>query len=339
MGSNIPIIDLSPYLTGDPVGTAALAAAVDQANRDTGFLVVTGHGVPVTLIDSMDAVTRAFFALPLEQKLTVRCAVPERSRGYMPPRSRALAKSLGGQSPPDLVEYFSIGQPEVPAGVPYFGQPAAGVNFWPNDWPQQATVLGQEFKATWTAYYQELERLARDLIRVFALALRLDENWFDPFVGRHCSNLFANHYPALTQRPEPGQLRLGAHTDYGSLTLLYQDATPGGLQISRDGVWVDAPHVPGAFIVNIGDLMARWTNDRWVSTLHRVQNPADGRYEVPRLSIPFFHQPDYDALIEAIPTCTGPGNPPKYAPITSGENMTYKTLSTLDGARADGASA
>jgi isopenicillin N synthase-like dioxygenase len=135
----------------------------------------------------------------------------------------------------------------------------------------------------------------------------------------------------MTEAPEPGQLRLGAHTDYGSLTLLYQDETPGGLQVHRDGVWRDAPIVPGTFVVNIGDLMSRWTNDRWVSTLHRVQNPAQGRWDVPRLSIPYFHQPNYDAVIEAIPTCVAPGEQATYPPITSGDNLTYKTRSTLDG--------
>ena len=166
---------------------------------------------------------------------------------------------------------------------------------------------------------------------VFALALGLDRDWFVPTTDKHCTDMFANYYPAVTETAVPGQLRLGAHTDYGSLTVLYQDGTPGGLQVHRDGGWQDAPLVPGTFVVNIGDLMSRWTNDRWVSTLHRVQVPVQERWGVPRLSIPYFHQPNDDAVIEAIPTCVDVDNPPRYAPITSGENLTYKTESTFAG--------
>ncbi|MCW2528595.1 MAG: efe 2 [Pseudonocardiales bacterium] len=324
MDDSIPVIDLGPFRQGDPVGTAQLARAVDEANRSVGFLVVVGHGVSEDLITEMDETTRQFFALTPEEKLQVRSTEPAASRGYMPPKSRGLAKTLGTSSPPDLVEYFSAGQPVVP-DLAYFAPASAGINFRPNRWPSTPST----FESVWTTYYRRMEQLAGDLIHVFALALGLPEQWFDDSVGRHCSNMFANFYPVLTAPPEPGQLRLGAHTDYGSLTLLYQDDTKGGLQVHHDSQWVDAPHVPGAFIVNIGDLMARWTNDRWVSTLHRVQNPIDSRYDVPRLSIPFFHQPDYDALIEAIPTCVDDEHPARYEPITSGQNLEQKTRSSL----------
>jgi isopenicillin N synthase-like dioxygenase len=321
----VPSIDLTGFRAGDPEATASLAREVDRANREVGFLVVAGHGVPADLVSRMDAVTRAFFDLPAADKLAVRCEVPAESRGYMPAGSRALARSLGEDTPPDLVEYFSVGRPDVPAGDPYFEPANAGVNFRPNRWP----ALPPDFREIWTAYYRELERLAGELMQVFALALGLERTWFDDRIDKHISNLFANHYPPMTTPPAPGQLRLGAHTDYGSLTLLYQDGTPGGLQVFREGSWQDAPVVPGTFVVNIGDLMQRWTNDRWVSTLHRVQNPADGRHDTSRLSIPFFCQPNYDALIEAIPTCVGPDHPARYEPITSGENMAAKTQATL----------
>lgn len=321
----VPVIDLSPVHSGNATALQALARSVDRANREIGFLVVVGHGVDPQLIAEMDAVTRAFFELPMEQKLALRSEDPGTSRGYMPPRSRALARSIGQSTPPDLVEFLAMGQPDVPDDR-YHSPERAGINFRPNRWPAEPAQL----QAVWTAYYRRMEQLADDLIGVFALALGLPRDWFGPSVDRHCSNLFANHYPPVEVAPEPGQLRLGPHTDYGSLTLLYQDASPGGLQVHSGGHWVDAPHLPGSYIVNIGDLMARWTNDRWVSTLHRVSVPAGGHPSGSRLSIPFFHQPNYDAVIEAIPTCLVPGRAPKYPAITSGRNMEDKTRSSFD---------
>ena len=162
------------------------------------------------------------------------------------------------------------------------------------------------------------------------MALDLDGHYFDDNIDRHCSNLFATHYPEYDGAIEPGQLRLGAHTDYGSLTIVYQDEGAGGLQVHSGGRWIDVPALPGSFVVNLGDLLARWTNDRWVSTLHRVVNPdagSTGRSR--RISIPFFQQPNYDALIECLRSCQGPSNPPRYPPILSGVNMIEKTNRTL----------
>lgn len=129
-----------------------------------------------------------------------------------------------------------------------------------------------------------------------------------------------NCYPPQTSPPLPGQLRRGAHTDFGSLTILYQDAAPGGLQVQTAvGDWRDVPPVGGSFVVNLGDLMAAWTNDRWVSTMHRVVNPSTDVAATRRLSIAFFHQPNFDTIIECIPTCLAPGGRPRYEPVTSGQ--------------------
>lgn len=318
--SVVPVIDISPARR-DAAGRRAVADAIGAANESVGFLVIAGHGVPGELIDDMYRVTAEFFALPYEEKLAVRCVRPEESRGYMPPKSRALAYSRGERTPADLVEFFAAGLPEVPEDDPYYKPENAGVNFRPNVWPERPA----HFAEVWTRYYRAMEGLAQELMRLFALALDLDEHYFDDKIDKHCSNLFANHYPPLETPPEPGQLRLGAHTDYGSLTLLHQDDAAGGLQVFKDGEWHDVAAIPGTFIVNIGDLMARWTNDRWVSTLHRVQNPPLHDPASRRISIPFFCQPNYDALIEALPTCVSPENPAKYPPITSGRNMTEKT--------------
>lgn len=326
MTSSIPVMDLSPWFAASSVPRAALAQAIDDVNRTHGFLVVTGHGVSPSTIAAMDAATTAFFDMATEDKMATHPADPTWSRGYMPLRSRALAYSTGAESPPDLVEYFSIGKPDVDLTDPYYDPSHSSVHYHENIWPS----VPAEFRSAWTNYYLELESLAASLMGLFAVAVGLEESWFDDKVNKHCSNLFANHYPEYHGEIEEGQLRLGAHTDYGSLTIVYQNNDSGGLQILSDGTWLDVPVIPGVFVVNIGDLMARWTNDRWKSTLHRVVNPDAGKlHGSRRLSIPFFHQPNYDALIECLPTCQSADNPAKYAPILSGVNMLQKTNATL----------
>jgi isopenicillin N synthase-like dioxygenase len=182
------------------------------------------------------------------------------------------------------------------------------------------------FEVQMSQYYVAMSLLARDLMRMFALALGLDECWFDDRIDRQMSSLCLNHYPALTAVPLPGQLRAGAHTDYGTLTIVAPTAAPGGLQVrARDGKWDDVFVAPGTFVVNIGDMMAQWTNDRWVSTLHRVANPppaagGSGR----RLSLVFFHQPNPDAVVECIPGCSDCAHPPHYSPVTAGDYISRK---------------
>ena len=138
------------------------------------------------------------------------------------------------------------------------------------------------------------------------------------------------NYPAPAETPEPGQLRAGAHSDYGSLTILKTEDRPGGLQVQgKDSAWLDVPHLPGCFVVNIGDMLARWTNDRWVSTLHRVVNPPlDRAADSRRQSVVFFQNPNYDATVSCLPSCTDAANPPKYPPTTSGGHLREKFLST-----------
>jgi isopenicillin N synthase-like dioxygenase len=177
-----------------------------------------------------------------------------------------------------------------------------------------------------TRYFKELERLAADLMQIFAVGLELPANYFADKIDKQCGSLRALWYPEQPEAPFPGQLRAGAHTDYGSLTILKTEDAPGGLQVRRrDGEWINVDPVPGCFIINIGDLMMHWTNDRWVSTLHRVVNPPrDYALGSCRLSLAFFHQPNYDAEIRCLDTCQGPGNPAKYPPTTSGAHRLYK---------------
>jgi len=319
MASAVPVIDIAPWRAGAAADKDAVARAFDAACTTIGFVVVSGHGVDPALIDRAFAVMTRFFDLPLEQKLTVRPVSPV-YRGFMPIAKQGLAASLDNVTPPDLFERFSLGRVDVPDD-PYHRSRKTTFfadNVWSPAVPEMAAVMSD--------YYRAMERLAGTLMRIFAAALGLDETFFDDKINRHITSLCINHYPAQETEPLPGQLRAGAHSDYGSLTILAPTDAPGGLQVlAKDGTWQDVAPVPGAFIVNLGDLMAQWTNDRWVSTMHRVVNPPRERAaESRRLSIVFFHQPNDDAVIECLPSCTGPGNPPKYAPVTSGAHLLTK---------------
>jgi isopenicillin N synthase-like dioxygenase len=203
---------------------------------------------------------------------------------------------------------------------------AAGRHFSPNLWPVRPPGLRHVYEA----YYRVMDALAIDLMRLFAMALDLPEHYFDSSVDRSISRLRVRNYPAPETTPEPGQLRAGAHSDYGSLTILKTEDRPGGLQVqSSTGEWLDVPHRPGCFVVNIGDMLARWTNDRWVSTLHRVVNPpVEQAAASRRQSLVFFQNPNYDAVVACLPSCTDAGHPPKYPPTTSGEHLREKFLAT-----------
>jgi isopenicillin N synthase-like dioxygenase len=318
---SIPVVDMAPYLAGSDDGKQAVARAVDAACRATGFLIVTGHGVPAELIDEARAVSMRFFDLPLETKLQYKMP-SDRYRGYLTPGSESLAASYGMEAPPDIKESFSIGPVDVPDDD-YHSPANAGAFFAPNLWPAEVPELTE----VWSRYYREMERLATDLMRVFALALDLPEHFFDDKVDEHITNMSAIHYPPLTSEPLPGQLRGGPHTDFGSLTIVQRDNAPGGLQVQVGDDWIDAPYVDDSFVINLGDLMAEWTNDRWVSTVHQVSLPptlADAQSD--RLVFTFFHQPNYDARIEVLPTCCSEDDPPRYGTTTSGEHITRKIL-------------
>ena len=284
--SVVPVVDLES------------AAAVDEIARACeriGFLVVTGHGVPDELVGRMRDVSRAFFDLPEAEKLEL--ADGETRRGlpaYRPFRTETLAASAGETAPPDLKESLDWG----PA-IDGFG--------WPTK-PPELRVVFEDYRAAVSGVGARLRRL-------FALALGLPEDWFEPTFEGHSSSLRVINYPAQSGSTAPGQLRAGAHTDYGCMTIIAADDVPGGLQVqTRDGDWVDVHARPGSFVVNLGDMMARWTNDRWVATLHRVANPpagAGGRAR--RLSLVFFHDPRPDAVIECIPTA----GEPRYEPVTA----------------------
>ena len=320
-----PVVDISEFT--QPAGGSAsadkkhaIARLVDEVCRETGFLAVSGHAVPAATIDRAWNAARDFFDLPVDQKLQVKMLYDGYPYGYSPLQAEALAKSKGEGTPPDLKESFNIGPLEQKAYVE--NDPNADFRYATNIWPTEPAG----FEQAATEYYRALGGLAANIMRIFALALELPENYFDEKVDDPISALRMLNYPHSNAKPQPGQLRAGAHSDYGSLTILRADAAPGGLEIrSPEGGWVSVPALPGAFIVNIGDLMALWTNDRWVSTLHRVVNPpADASGSTRRQSFAFFHQPNWDAEISCIPTCLAKGERAKYAPVRSGEYLMNK---------------
>jgi len=322
----VPIIDIAPYYGGDPAAKSRLAAEVDRACRDIGFLVIAGHGVDPALIERVDRLSREFFDLPEAEKLKVRQPAADVTRGYTPLATEALARSRGDYGTEgDLNESLMIGPVDV-GDDPYFTAPAAGKHFHPNLWPARPEGLREAYEA----YFRAMSLLARDIMRLFALALGLEETFFDGKIDRHISRLRVRNYPAPATPPKPGQLRAGAHSDYGSVTILKTEASSGGLQVfNKNGEWVDVPIVPGTYIINLGELLARWTNDRWVATLHRVvAPPADRLSGSRRQSLVFFHNPNYDAEIACIPTCRSADEPAKYPPTTSGEHLRMQFVRT-----------
>jgi len=317
----IDVIDIGPYLAGDPDGTKRVARAVGAACERIGFLVIAGHGIPDALVRRVFDVSLAFFDLPLAEKLAVRSDDPGVPRGYSALASKSLGRTYGLDAPPDLREQFFIGPLDDWAG--HFERfPGAAKVYAPNVWPARPEAL----RAIFTEYYRAQERLARDLMRIFALALGLPEAWFDGVIDRHFSTCPSNLYPEPAGEPLPGQLRTGPHTDFGSLTILAVNDAPGGLQVLfPDGAWRDVRPAPDQLVVNLGDMMGRWTNDRWKSTVHRVVNPPREHAAVSRRqTVGFFLHPNYDAQVACLPTCSDADHPPRYAPILAGEHMLAK---------------
>ncbi|HJO71557.1 MAG TPA: 2-oxoglutarate and iron-dependent oxygenase domain-containing protein [Rhodospirillales bacterium] len=321
---DVSVIDISPFLLGGSEDKKRVAAEVGHACETIGFVNIQGHGVPEQLIERVRGVAYEFFALAVEEKLKIGRPAPEITRGYDTLANQSLSASLGNPSPPDLQETFGMGPVDVPDD-PYHTEGMARVYFAPNLWPARPA----EMRAVFEDYYRRLRALGSQIMRIFALALNLREDFFDDKIADSISHIRFNKYPAQIEPPLPGQLRAGAHTDYGSLTILYGEDTPGGLQVvNRKGEWTDIHPAPGSFVLNLGDLMARWTNDRWVSTLHRVVNPPRQFADRERLSIAFFHAPNYDAEIKCVDTCQGPSNPPKFEALIYGEYRLDKTLKT-----------
>ncbi len=325
----VPVVDVSAWTDPDGAGRGderrAVAGRLDEVCRTVGFAQIVGHGVPAGLIADMLAVTGEFFGRPVEEKLALRPPSPEVNRGYAPYGSEALAYSLGAEeSLPDMFEAFNIGVDAWPAGEAYYEAEAHRM-FAPNLWPAHPTRM----RPVWVRYFDALSALAARLMAAFACALDLPEDYFVARTGRAPNVMRANRYVRQPGSPDPapGQLRMGAHTDYGACTILLADDVPGLEILGPDGAWHPVRPAPGAFVVNIGDLLARWTNDRRRSTLHRVVPPPATRSGLAlRRSIAFFHEGNHDAVVECLPTCVSAANPARYPAETVAAHLMAKLL-------------
>jgi isopenicillin N synthase-like dioxygenase len=318
---SVPMVDFAPFRDGTSAGRARAAADIAHACRHIGFFYLDGHGVEAELVDRVQANARSFFALPAAQKQALHICNSPFHRGYIGIGDEGLTKSGDNKEAFDMALDLPLDDPDVRAGKPFHG---------PNVYP----AAPADFEPCMRAYYAAMLGLAGQLCRAFALGLGIDEAFFADKIDRPLAQLRVLHYP-----PQGGDITgewigIAEHSDYGLVSILSQDAV-GGLQLrNAAGEWVHAPPIPGTFICNLGDAMARWTNDLWPATPHRVINTA-GR---DRYSTVLFFDPNYDCLIEPLAACTGPGNPPRYPPVTMGQHLTNRFDDTFKyrGAHAAG---
>jgi isopenicillin N synthase-like dioxygenase len=313
--TTIPVIDLAA--PDAPEHFDAAASAV-------GFLQVVNHGIDPALIDAALVAMGEFFSLPASVKGAYRSPSPDVNNGWNGVGEESLVYSLGQEAPPDLFEAFNIGPDH-----PDLDDPAVAAErhriFHPNLWPSE--VPG--FREAMVPYFDAVQAAAHRVTSVAARALSLAPDFFEPYTTHSTDTLRVNWYCRADRMadPLPNQQRMGAHTDYGIVTLLYADAVPGLEIVGPDGSWVPVLPEPGAFVVNLGDLTAQWTNDRWRSTVHRVvPPPSTSTGPALRRSMAFFHDGNWDAIVECLPTCCSASNPPKYAPVRAVDHLMNKLV-------------
>ncbi len=315
MALSVPVIDLS---------SPSAPAQIDAAASTIGFFQIVNHGMEQAVIDRLRSAVDDFFSLPLATKLRYPPPGPDVNNGYSAIGAESLAYSLGVEAPPDLFEAFNFGPEGFDESDPAIMAERHRIfadNVWPAECPQLRT--------DGMAYFAEVTALAHRLTSACAVALGLESDFFESFTTHSTDTLRLNWYQraAGAPEPEPGQQRMGAHTDYGIITVLLADSVPGLQIVGPDGDWVDVVPEPGAYVINIGDLMAQWTNDRWRSTVHRVVPPPSVE-EGPALrrSYAFFHDGDWDAIVECLPTCCSDDNPPRYEPVRALDHLMNKLV-------------
>jgi isopenicillin N synthase-like dioxygenase len=300
--ARIPVLDIGPFLAGEPGAREALARHVARSCEDTGFLVLANHGVAQRMIEDCFAQAARFFDLDMDRKLALK--VSELNIGYLPSGAQTIRTSrIHDNRKPNLNESFYIVRDRAPDDPDILaGKPFVGLNKWPEGMP--------EFRAATTAYFAAMERLAHRMLPVFAEALGLPPDWFDKDFRDPTCTLRLIRYP-----PQPpgaaDQFGFAPHIDTNFITFLAQSALPGLEVRTREGEWLRPPAIPGTFVVNTAEMLGRYSNDRFAPTPHRVVNANDRV----RYAIPFFYGPDNDAVIRVVPTCTGPGNPSRYEPL------------------------
>jgi len=311
--NSLPVIDVSGLNSSRLADRTAVAAELGRVCRGIGFFYVSNHGIPEAVRDALFAAAQTFFALPAAAKEEFSIQRSPHNRGYVGLETERLDQAAGHA---DHKEAFNVGlelapdDPEVVAGKLF-----RGVNLWPTLSGWRETVL---------AYYGACWALGRRIHQGFAIDLGIAEDFFEDKLDAPLATLRMLHYPPQPQSgdhaPDSGA---GAHTDYGNLTILATDGV-AGLQVrARTGEWIDAPHIPGTFVCNIGDCLMRWTNDLYVSTPHRVGIPVRDRY-----SAAFFLDPNPDARVEVLESCLAPGAAAKYPPTTGTDYLRERLTAT-----------
>jgi len=298
--NTIPVIDLSAFLEGTPEGRKKVAQEIYDAAHNVGFLYLTNFGMSEDLLETAFAIAHSLFTSDEKLKVPYK---PEANHGY----TQIQGEALDPTKPADLKETFTCRD---------LNNRPSGPDYWPN--PQ--------FEAFMRVFYKRTVQIASDVMAAFAIALDLPNGYFDEKHTGLTQTLRLLHYPPAEVTAD-GQLGAGAHTDYGTITVLFQDDA-GGLQVQDlEGDWIDAPPIPGAVIINTGDLMARWSNDTFKSSPHRVvTRPAAMKNG--RQSIAFFSDPDPDVMIETIPSCITKDKPSKYGPISAGDHIRERIMAS-----------
>lgn len=305
----IPVINFEPFTIGDIVEQQRVAQEVYAACHEVGFMYLKNHGIRKESIEQIFLQSKRFFDLPLEAKHQLAWSSEFSNRGYV----GIERERLDPGQPGDLKEAFNVGREGLEATSPRPDNPALTQNRWP---------AGEEkFRSTVLDFFEACTKATHRVFRAFEMALQLPESFIVNKHARQENVLRLLHYPPMNREPELGQIRAGAHSDYGSLTLLFQDEV-GGLEVKTAAdEWLAAPCIPDTVLVNTGDLTQRWSNDLFRSTKHRVGIPIGDRIHKSRYSIAFFCQPDHDAEISCIESCQGPDNPPLYPPVLAGEYL------------------
>jgi isopenicillin N synthase-like dioxygenase len=319
----IPVLDVAPLLRGDPGATAALGAQLRDAFENVGFYFIVNHGVPQSLVDETFEAARRLHAMPLDRKLALQ--MNKDNAGYLPFKGSVTRHStLNANNRPNLVEaYFA--KRELPPGHPdlHSGRPFRGPNQWPDDLPG--------FRQAVLTYNAAMENLGLSLLPLYAVALGLPSDYFAPAFREPMYTLRMSHYPQQ-EVLEENEFGLAPHTDTSFMTMLAQNDVPGLSIRLPNGRWLDAPALPGSILVNGGDLLRRWTNERFLATPHRVINRSGQE----RYAIPFFMDCDYEWRMECLPTCRDADHPPLHEPITYPEYMTwFRNLNYSRAVKAD----
>jgi isopenicillin N synthase-like dioxygenase len=302
----IPLLDVEPYLAGEPGALDKVARELRYAFEQVGFYYMQGHGVPRELIASMFEEAKRFHAQPAEQK--ERLKINEHNIGYMGMGGSMFRTSrVEKNKKPGANEAFFLRRERSPDDPDVVAnKKLRGLNQWPSDLPG--------FRETVLQYMNTMESLGRRLVRIYAVALDLPETYFDPMFERPSIVQRLTHYPASPKRAED-EFSIAPHTDSGFMTMLAPNDMPGLSIRLPSGNWIDAPVVENAYVVNGGDILRRWTNDRFLSTPHRVTNVI----EKPRYAVPFFFDPHFDTPIRCLPSCQSASDPEKYPSITYDE--------------------